>query len=232
MIYKEVNLNERLKTVASFVDKKIELCIDVGTDHGYLPIYLVQKDLCERAIASDINSGPLLITEQSLRNFGLSKRISTVKTNGLDGFENENPDYIFICGMGGELIFDIIKEAKFVKEQRLNLVLQPMTMHDVLREQLLKNGFSIIDEKLCIDSGKTYTIMKVVFTDVVDAYTLSELHLGRENIKKGGELFIKFAKSKLEHYETILNNKKNAFVDYSLEQQLCCEIRELLKGEI
>lgn len=157
----KIKLDERLKVISEYI-RKNSIVADIGTDHGYLPIYLIQNKISEFIYACDINELPLQSAKKNIDEYKVSDKIKTVLTNGLENLDIEKLDDIIIAGMGGELIFEIIKNYKFSKNQRL--VLQPMTNADVLREKLLLNGFNITEEKAIIDYKHYYCVMLVEYT--------------------------------------------------------------------
>lgn len=126
---------------------------DVGTDHAHLPIALCLSDVCPRVIASDVRDGPIASARANIERYGLSDRITVVKTDGLKGIEAYAPDDVLISGMGGELIVRILSEAAFIRAKGKRLVLQPQTHPEEVRKYLFLNGFSIVREKLALDDG-------------------------------------------------------------------------------
>ena len=131
-------------------EKKPYTAIDVGCDHAKLAIYLVQSGICSHVTACDINEGPVNkakenISRRTMQGKKLSEFIDVVCTDGLAGLENTDANRIFILGMGGELIANILNRANFYKlpekHGKIKFVLQPMTSEDKLREYLYKNGF-------------------------------------------------------------------------------------------
>ena len=103
-------LSKRLEQVASMVTKG-NIIADIGTDHGYVPIYLVEKGICPKAYAMDINQGPIESAIKNIENYGLSEKIQAIKSNGLEKLEPEKADTIIIAGMGGELIVNILENG-------------------------------------------------------------------------------------------------------------------------
>lgn len=165
-------MTPRLLTAASLV-RKGAVVADVGTDHAYLPIYLVTAGVANRAVASDINAGPLARANANISRFGLSNQIATRLTPGLTGIEEYSPTDILICGMGGELIASIIEAAAFVKDPKVRLILQPMTSARELRVWLAQNGFVIDEEKYAKEKEKLYVIISASYTGV--PYELPEV---------------------------------------------------------
>ena len=165
-------MTPRLLAAASMV-REGAVVADVGTDHAYLPIYLVSSGVAKRAVASDINQGPLSRAEANIQRFALSPKINTCLTPGLTGIEVYAPTDILICGMGGELIASIIEAAEFVKDPNIRLILQPMTSVRELRVWLAENGFAIDEEKYAKEKEKLYVIISASYAGV--PYDLSEV---------------------------------------------------------
>ncbi len=151
-------LSKRLEAVASFVTTGNRVA-DVGTDHGYVPIYLVQTGKVPHAIAMDINKGPLLSADANIKKFGLEKSIETRLSNGLRAYILDEADSVIIAGMGGGLIVDILSES-LDKLTGLELILSPQSDIELVRRFLCDNHFKIVEEAMLIDDGKYYTIMK------------------------------------------------------------------------
>ena len=131
---------------------------DIGTDHALLPVFLCKTGRVSRAVAADINVGPLAAARAQVEAEGVSHLIKLVLTDGLRGLEEEGLSDIAICGMGGELIARIIEASPYVKKAGIRLILQPMTCITELREYL-SHGFNIIDESIVCEDGKIYQII-------------------------------------------------------------------------
>ena len=204
--------------------KRGDRIIDVGTDHAYLPIYLVSEGIASRALACDINQGPIDSARANIHEAGLEGRIDTLKTDGLLGTESFCPDDILIFGMGGELIARILSDAPWVKNPKIRLILQPMSRASVLRRWLLENGFSIIDESLSLE-GKYYQTICAGFlggdNSLEAPYSDEELLLGRKNIERNGPLFLNFLTHEIGVLRAIVAGKeKSASADATEELAL------------
>lgn len=186
---KTLKLGNRLAAAAEFV-RSGAVCADIGTDHAYIPIYLALNGISDKILASDINEGPILSAKENIEEYGLSDIIETRIANGLDGIENFAPTDILICGMGGELIAQIIQNSDYVKNENIRLILQPMTSIKELRKYL-QNGFSTVAENIALDSGKIYQIICVHYDGQAHNLTDTELEIGHKNIETRGELFEK-----------------------------------------
>ena len=178
---KTLKLGKRLAAAAEFV-RSGAVCADIGTDHAYIPIYLALNGISKKILASDINEGPILSAKENIEEYGLSNIIETKIANGLLEIENFAPTDIVICGMGGELISQILERSEYVKNKDIRLILQPMTSIKELREYL-KNGFSTIAEKIVFDSGKLYQILCVHYDGKVHDLSDAELEIGAKNIE-------------------------------------------------
>lgn len=218
---------QRLEAAAELVRPGAYVA-DIGTDHAYLPIYLVGRGSASRAVASDINRGPLERAASNIRAAGLSDRISLLLTDGVDGLFGLGVTDYLICGMGGELIASVT-EAPFLRDPSVLLILQPMTKPEILRKSLLDRGFSIKDERLAEEAGRIYQIFSAAFTGVTEKYSDAELLLGRGNILRGGELYIRLANRETEMIRRRLTGKKSAGLDTSDDEALLSEIGATLK---
>ena len=156
---KTLKLSPRLQCIADHV-KPGALLADVGTDHGYLPVWLLQNRRISRAIASDIKEGPLSRARSTAMSYGLANRISFRLCDGLSGIKPGEADTVVIAGMGGEVIDGIIKGADWLHSGETTLLLQPMTKAEVLRRSLSENGFRIKREKLVRDRGTIYAVIE------------------------------------------------------------------------
>lgn len=154
---------ERLSLCGSLVTGGV-LC-DVGTDHAYLPIELIKTQRISRAVACDINESPLASGRSNAQRAGVSDRIEFVLSDGLDSVELADVTDIVIAGMGGELIFSILSRHT-EKLRDKNLILQPMTRADFLREKLYGDGYKIVREETVSEDGRIYCVMQAKYTGV------------------------------------------------------------------
>lgn len=154
-----MELSKRLQTVANAVTPGSRVA-DVGTDHGYVPIYLVERGLCPGAIAMDVNEGPLARAEEHIRAEGLSDRIQTRKSDGLVALAPEETDAVVIAGMGGALMCRILQDATAFLEAGRELILQPQSEWFKVRRLLSASGYRIIQEWFLEEEGKYYVVIK------------------------------------------------------------------------
>lgn len=180
-------MNKRLELIASILPHGRGFA-DVGTDHGYLPVYMAEHGYSGKIIASDINEGPLSTAVASARQAGVEDRICFRLCDGLDGCGSEELDTVVIAGMGGDTICGILDRADWVMSRDILLILQPMTKAEVLRYWLTNNDFAICGEWLIEENGEIYQILSARFgarTPLSDA----ELFTGKYELAVGNALF-------------------------------------------
>ena len=158
-----ITLDKRLSAVAALVRPGSRLA-DIGTDHAYLPVHLVQAGVCPSAIASDIGSGPLDAARRTVTENDLTSEIALRLGNGLATVSAGEVEDIAIAGMGGETIVAILEAAPWVQNEGVRLILQPMTRAEDLRRWLLGNGFSVLEEHLIIDGRHLYPVLAAEYT--------------------------------------------------------------------
>jgi len=160
MDQKKLTLQPRLKKLADLIPQG-SVVADIGTDHGYLPVWLLQEGRISHAIASDINKKPLDHARQTACEYGIAGQIEFRLCAGLNGYAPGEVDIIVIAGMGGETISSILEAAPWTKRGDIRLLLQPMTKTEFLRVWLVDKGYSFIDEHLVFDKDFLYPILCV-----------------------------------------------------------------------
>lgn len=175
-------LDKRLRTACDML-RTDSVIWDVGTDHAYIPIWLLLTGKCRAAVASDINRGPLDAAIRNAAAYGVTERITFIQVNGFGVYDPASYGVtdICICGMGGELIAQILHASAFLPKTGLHLILQPMSHAYDLRKDLLANGYSITEERLCRANGKIYVCIAAEYTGVHEIYTEAELTVGRQD---------------------------------------------------
>lgn len=153
---KKVELTPRLQTVADFVPERTRF-VDIGTDHAYLPVWLLQEGKISTAIAADIREGPLSCAKRTAADYGTEMEFRLC--DGLVDIDKDEVDSIAIAGMGGETMIHILSAVTWAGEK--TLVLQPMSRQPELRQWLYENGFAIIREKTAQEGDTLYTVMLV-----------------------------------------------------------------------
>lgn len=154
-------LSMRLTHLAEMVETG-EVLADVGCDHGYLPILLVQQQKIKRAIAMDINPGPLARAREHIEKYGLDDYIETRLSNGLEKLSPEEADTVVIAGMGGALTIDILTRGREVVHQLKQLILEPQSELSLVRRYLREENYRIAQEDYVVEDGKYYPILRVL----------------------------------------------------------------------
>lgn len=149
-------LSKRLQAVADMVTPQ-NIVADIGTDHGYVPIYLVKNHIVPHAIAMDINEGPLEKAKMNIASEGLTNQIDTILSDGMEQLKEGMTDSVIIAGMGGELITHIL-EASDIKGTLKEMVLSPHRDADLVRKYVAGMGWHITREEIVLDAGKYYNI--------------------------------------------------------------------------
>ncbi|EOU1827504.1 class I SAM-dependent methyltransferase [Clostridium perfringens] len=202
-----MELSKRLKRIAEHVDK-CESVADIGTDHGYIPIYLVKEGICKKAIASDINKGPIEKAKVNVAFEGVSNKVKCLLGPGLNPLKVGEVNGVILAGMGGNLTRDILL-ADIDKVKKYDfIILQPAQNPEVLREFLYKNDYEIIDEDLIKDEGRFYELFKVKYNENSEKLVFEdelEYEVSPLLRKKNHQLFKEFIEEKINRCETILS---------------------------
>lgn len=175
-----INISERLKCVASLVNKGARVA-DIGTDHAYLPIYLVQNGISNKVYACDVRKEPLRRAKLHIDEYGLSDKITTKLCDGLKGINKGDVDTVTICGMGGKLMKNILKAGIDKLGDNTQLVLSAQSELRDFRKYLLETGIDIKSEHMLLEDGKYYFIFDCVY-NTQDEYYLNVTNIQQNNI--------------------------------------------------
>ncbi len=177
-----MELSKRLSAVAGLVTEGASVA-DVGTDHGYIPIYLASKYKEGKWIAMDINAGPLERAREHIREYGLEEKIETRLSDGLEALNPGEIHTMIAAGMGGGLVIHILEKNPSVTAHIQEFVLQPQSEISRVRRYLEENGYCIVREDMTKEDGKYYPMMKAVHGKEKKSYQEEELLYGRELLK-------------------------------------------------
>ncbi|MEA1975692.1 MAG: class I SAM-dependent methyltransferase [Bacillota bacterium] len=200
-------ISNRLKILADYV-KKEDIVGDVGTDHGFIPIYLIEENKADKIIASDLNQGPLDNAKQELLSKNLLDRVDLRLGGGLEPYKAGEIDTVIIAGMGGKLIKTILVEGEQHIKYLKKLILQPMQGVYELRKWILDNGYKIVDEDLIYENNIFYEII-VAIKGESQKYNDNDLEFGYYMLKKHVEVSKAFLDMKIEKNENIVNDIVN-----------------------
>lgn len=199
-----IKLTNRLRACADFVNDGARLC-DVGCDHGYVPVALVQEGRIKSAVACDINTAPLASCISLVNMSCLQDKIKCVLSDGLKNINGDEIDDILLAGMGGELIVDILSQCEYVKEK--HLILNPMTHAEITRKWLYSNNFDILNDVVVSDDRHHYCVFDATYSENVSPKTEIDYFLGNITDFSDKEYFI--------HMLNYLKNKQRGGADYS-----------------
>lgn len=157
----KVQLSDRLTAIAEMVTEGNRL-VDVGCDHGYLPVYLMLQHKIPGAIATDVGKGPLTRAQEHIAQYHMEAYIETRLCNGLSEIRSGEGDALVIAGMGGPLMERILSEGRHALPGFQELILQPQSDIPHFRRFVMQNGYQIIQEEMILEDGKFYPIMKAV----------------------------------------------------------------------
>ena len=159
-----IKLSKRLEAVAQLVTPGSKVC-DVGTDHGYIPIYLLQTGICKSALAMDVNEGPLMRAMKHIEGYGLCDYIVTRRSNGLEAMEAGECNSVVIAGMGGGLMIRILEDGFTKLEVVKELILQPQSDIEQVRRFVRTHGFMIDRQDMVEEDGKYYMMFRCIHRD-------------------------------------------------------------------
>ncbi|SJZ79932.1 tRNA (adenine22-N1)-methyltransferase [Pilibacter termitis] len=208
----EFQLSKRLETVASFVPKKSRVA-DIGSDHAYLPIYLVNQGVIDFAVAGEVVKGPFENAKNQIIESGLTEKVIARMASGLNAIEQEDEiDVITICGMGGMLIANILEdgfqEGKLSGKERL--ILQPNVVEVEVRMWLKNHAYKIVAEEILEENEKIYEIIVAEKSSEEVELSIEEAIFGVELPKKNSAVFVKKWRQEQKHIDRIIENLQKA----------------------
>lgn len=222
-----MDLSQRLMSIIKLISN-VETLADIGTDHGYIPIYAIKNYLCVKVIASDINKGPLAKAKSNIEKEGLYSSIELRLGAGLTVLKENEANAAVISGMGGDLTRDIIESNIDIFKSMEYIIVQPAQNVDVFRSYIFKKGFNILDENICIDDNKFYETIKLSYGTspivVSDIFFQISQSLYRKN-DKILRLYILFLIDKYKDIYNRLTSKTENVINRKLEVQ--CKLNEL-----
>lgn len=222
-----IKLSKRLYAISTLISKN-SIVADIGTDHAFLPCYLVQTGWSKSALACDIADGPLISAKKTVISNKLEDKISLIKSDGLENVPITEITDVIIAGMGGELILEIILRDIRTKTIKLNYILQPMTAADKLRRGLYQNGFCIVREIAVTENTHNYSVMQVKYTGVKSeiSYIFSLLGSINKSDSKDALEYIKAQKTRLINKVEGLQKSESFQKDYEATINLLKELED------
>ena len=226
-----LKLSPRLQMAADMVRPGKTVC-DVGTDHAYLPSYLILNGISPKAVASDIGEGPLENAAKTVRAYGLSEKISLRLSDGLWNIGENDAEDIVLCGMGGELMVRIIDETPWLRNGNKHLVCQPMSHAEDLRRFFIENGFSIEKESACEDSGRVYIAISAYYTGETKAYPPGFIYYGMLPVSTDNlaRAYVEKQAQRLKKRTDGIENNEDLFAEYKLLSEALKDIERKLEN--
>lgn len=171
-----IELSKRMQSVADMI-QPCDAVGDIGCDHAFVSIYLVEQRRAKRVIASDVRRGPIAIAKRNIEPMNLSDQIEIRMGDGLDTIVPGEVNAVVLAGMGGMLMIDILERGEEVVTRCDQLVLQPQSDIEKVRRYLAEKGYHLADEQMLIDAGKYYNLLDVRVHEMVqkDEYDCSKL---------------------------------------------------------
>ena len=216
-----MKLTDRLLKIASLVTEGKRVA-DIGTDHGYIPVYLLNKNKVPFAILADVNKGPLDNARKEVRHNNLLDKTDLRLGSGIEVLKKGEVDEVIIAGMGGILISELLEANKEVAHSVDKLILQPMQAQDELRKYLFSNGYEILNEALVKEDFRIYEILEVKYTGN-NTQVEDEIYfeVGKKLIENKDELLNEFIDKKVYKYNSIiekLDGKSGEAVEQKREE--------------
>ena len=200
---KEVELSARMQAFADMVSRGRVVC-DVGCDHGWVSIYLIQQGIASKVFAMDVGIGPLERAKEHIRSYNLESYIETRLSDGLASLQVGEADCMVCAGMGGPLMMRILTEGREKAKAMKEIILQPQSEIALFRAFLRQEGYIVVKEDMVLEEGKYYPMMKVVPAEV-------EV-LPAENAEKQA-IFEAFGELLLKEKHPVLQN----YIDHSMK---------------
>ena len=220
-----MQLSQRLSSVASMVTAGNCLA-DVGTDHGYVPIYLYERNINPRAIAMDVNKGPLERAALHIAESGMKEAIETRLSDGLTALKPGEADSVVIAGMGGPLIIRILSAHPEVTESLKELILQPQSEISEVRIWLYEQGYEIVEEHMVFEDGKYYPMFKAVKNPEAEKLTDLEYKYGKISVLGEPEVLRAYLVREIANKQNILQKLNEETTEKSKGRAV--EIKALL----
>ena len=214
------SLDKRLLSCAGYV-RAGAVFADIGTDHGYLPIFLLKQGIISRAYLCDVNEGPLNTARANVTDEGLLDYCEFVLTDGAGALSDKGITDYAICGMGGVLISRIIDAAPHLMSTGTRLILQPMTKQAHLRKYLASAGFEILSERCSYAEGKHYVTLNVEYTGIVREVDDVEAELGSDKYDESDRVeYLGYLEAKKRVFEKTIAGMTEGNLDTSSQKEM------------
>lgn len=204
---KDMVLSKRMETVVNMVSPRSFTVADVGCDHAYVSIALIERKIVEKVVAMDVRKGPLAIAKKNIALYGLEDKIELRLSDGLCKIVKGEVDSIIIAGMGGLLMQSILEKGTEIlewEEKRPTLILQPQSDIYEIRIFLQAHAYHIVQEKMLVEEGKYYTVIKAEPGIEKREYSRTELQYGRYTLERKDVVLYEYLKQEQKMLKGIL----------------------------
>lgn len=222
-------LSKRLSAAAAFVPAGAKVC-DVGADHAALSLYLLQKEIADTVIVSDIHPLPLARARSALETAGLSHRATFCLADGVLPLLEHGPDCFVIAGMGGETIAGMLSSPHPSFMGR-HFILQPMTKIPHLRQSLAENGFDLRQECLVEENGRIFVVMDCVYDGTVRELSPFERFVGAYHLRTRSPQTRAYLSSLVTQLEKRVAGLKQGGLEWRGQDRMRQKLLHILKGE-
>lgn len=222
-----MELSNRLKAISDYVEQDAKLA-DIGTDHGYIPIYLAKTGRIKMALACDVNRGPLEKAKMNIKQLKVEDYVKTRLSDGLAKLDQGEVDTVLIAGMGGLLIEKIMERGKEVLGTVKHLILSPHSDVEQVRRKIHKLGFRIRHEQLMKDEGKCYSILDAV-KGQDKKYDTKDYKYGKILIEEKSTILKELLQKKAAKYEEIIHKliKEETVGTLARSEEMKDELKEI-----
>ena len=217
-------ISSRLLACTEFVSPGDRVA-DIGCDHGYLGLYLLQKGIAKSVIASDIKEGPLQSARRNAEKFGLTDKISFHLSNGAQNIPRDF-DALVCAGMGADTMISILEAAPWLKSESYRLILQCQSKTPALRRYLSENGWHITRESVLKDGRFLYTVMEVLWNPAAPRLTVGQWHISPAMQKDPCPEAREYAQRILDGLRLAVSHREDAEKQQALE-----ELKQLIPNE-
>lgn len=228
-----INISNRLKCVADTVDQTKKVA-DIGCDHAYVSIYLVENHIAEYVIAMDVRSGPLAIAKQNIEKEMMQDCIETRLSDGLQKLEVHEVNSVVIAGMGGPLMIRLLSDSKKVVDELDEMVLQPQSDVTAVRRYLVEQGYQIVKEQMLIDAEKYYCILKVsvasdkkVDVDIYEAQKAVDFRYGAHLLRQRDETLKQYLQKEYDELIKIKDKLATSEPTDKVRQAICANEEQI-----
>ncbi len=224
-----VVLSKRLQTVADMVSEHNRVC-DVGCDHGFVSIYLVEQGISPRVLAMDVRKGPLSAAAEHVAERGLVSRIETRLSDGLHNYNIGEADTLVCAGMGGRLMMRILSEAPDKTDSFQEMILQPQSDIESFRRFLYEQGYHIVEENMIEEDNKFYSVMRVMKSESsLEEPNQLACRYGPVLLRNKSRVLLSFLKREERIYGEILESLKLQGLSDEKRQIRFTEVERLLR---